>query len=83
VIANAKHYFNNNQENDRHDVSENVDERTQMEIYLPPFKGAVDAGLLSVMCANNRVNTADYDGPLGKGEVSSDRQAQLFWVLHN
>jgi beta-glucosidase len=38
VIANAKHYFNNNQEDDRHGVSENVDERTQMQIYMPPFK---------------------------------------------
>ena len=63
VIANAKHFFNNNQENNRHSVSENVDERTQMEIYMEPFRGAVDAGLLSVMCANNRVNTVDFHGP--------------------
>ena len=30
VIANAKHYVNNNQETNRGDVSENVDERTQL-----------------------------------------------------
>jgi len=41
VIANAKHFFNNNQETNRHFVSENVDERTQMEIYMPPYEGAM------------------------------------------
>ena len=42
VIANAKHYIDNNQEGlagagDRHTTSEIVDERTQMEMYYPPF----------------------------------------------
>ena len=46
VIANAKHYIDNNQEGlkgagDRHSTSEEVDERTQMEMYFPPFEGAV------------------------------------------
>ena len=27
-----------------------------MELYFPPFSGAVEAGVLSVMCANNLVN---------------------------
>lgn len=27
-----------------------------MELYWPPFEGAVQAGVLSVMCANNLVN---------------------------
>ena len=27
-----------------------------MEMYFPPFEGAIKAGVLSVMCANNLVN---------------------------
>jgi hypothetical protein len=64
VIANVKHYLDNNQEGlisgneqfgagDRHSTSEIVDERTQMELYWPPFEGAVKAGVLSVMCVHN------------------------------
>lgn len=56
VIANVKHFINNNQENDRHLVSEDVDERTQMELYFPVYEGAVKAGVLSMMCGNNKVN---------------------------
>eukprot|EP00040_Diaphanoeca_grandis_P016729 m.86681 g.86681 ORF g.86681 m.86681 type:complete len:826 (-) comp25989_c0_seq1:109-2586(-) len=61
VVANAKHYINNNQEGlhglgDRHITTAIVDERTQMEMYYPPFEGAVEAGVLSFMCANNMVN---------------------------
>jgi beta-glucosidase len=37
-------------------TSSEVDERTQMEMYFPPFEGALKAGVLSVMCANNLVN---------------------------
>ena len=55
VIANAKHYVNNNQETNRGDVSENVDERTQFEIYYPPFEAASDAGVGSIMCSYNKI----------------------------
>ena len=41
VVANAKHWVNNNQETDRHFISENVDERSQFELYYPPFEGAI------------------------------------------
>jgi beta-glucosidase len=41
VVANAKHWVNNNQETDRHFISENVDERVQFELYYPPFEGAI------------------------------------------
>lgn len=51
VIANAKHFIANNQETNRNGVSEDVDERTLFEIYLPPFEGAIKAGLGSVMCS--------------------------------
>jgi len=57
VIANAKHYIHNNQEANRGSVSANVDERTRMEIYMPPFAAASEAGLLSVMCSYNKINS--------------------------
>lgn len=56
VMANAKHYVQNNQETNRGSVSENVDERTQFEIYYPPFEGAVEAGVGSFMCSYNKIN---------------------------
>jgi beta-glucosidase len=55
VIANAKHWVNNNQESDRGSVSEVVDERTQFQLYYPPFAGAIEAGVGSVMCSYNRI----------------------------
>lgn len=56
VVANAKHYVNNNQETHRTTVSSVVDERTEFEIYLPPFEGAVVADVGSVMCSYNKIN---------------------------
>jgi len=59
VVANAKHWVNNNQETDRgpiYGVNEVVDERTQWEIYFPPFEAAVKAGVGSFMCSYNQVN---------------------------
>jgi hypothetical protein len=41
---------------DRHSTSAEVDERTNMQLYFPPFEAAVEAGVLSVMCGNNLVN---------------------------
>lgn len=51
VIANGKHYVDNSQETARMQILEVVDERTQWEMYYPPFQAAVDAGLLSMMCS--------------------------------
>jgi hypothetical protein len=31
-----------------------------MELYWPPFEGAVEAGVLSVMCANNLVRKTRF-----------------------
>lgn len=56
VIANAKHWVNNEIEDERMKVSANVNERVRYELYYPPFQAAIDAGVLSVMCAYNRVN---------------------------
>jgi beta-glucosidase len=52
VMAQVKHLAGYN-------GSENVfiDERTLHEIYLPPFEAAVHAGVASVMCAYNQVNS--------------------------
>ena len=41
---------------DRHRTSSEVDERTQRQLYFPPFEGAAAAGVLSYMCADNLVN---------------------------
>lgn len=59
VIACAKHYACNNQEQNRTTVNVQVDERTLREIYLPAFEACVrEAGVWSVMAAYNRVNGA-------------------------
>ena len=51
VITCVKHYIMNSQETFRTVVSAELDERTRMEIYHPPFQAAVDAGAMSIMCA--------------------------------
>eukprot|EP01043_Picozoa_sp_COSAG02_P009004 COSAG02_NODE_299_length_25349_cov_53.762020_6_plen_224_part_00 len=56
VIATAKHYILNNQEWCRGNMSADVDERTLMEIYHPPFEAAVKSGVGSIMCGYNRIN---------------------------
>ncbi|MBX0303817.1 beta-glucosidase [Haloarcula salinisoli] len=56
VIATVKHFVANNQETGRTTVSADVHERTLRELYLPPFRAAVEAGVGSVMTAYNRVN---------------------------
>uniref|UniRef100_A0A7S1CC37 Probable beta-glucosidase G n=1 Tax=Bicosoecida sp. CB-2014 TaxID=1486930 RepID=A0A7S1CC37_9STRA len=56
VIANAKHWVDNSQETNRHTVSEVVGEREEFELYYPPFEGAVNAGVGSVMCSYNKIN---------------------------
>jgi beta-glucosidase len=57
VMATVKHWVNNNQEDNRFQVSANLpDDRTQWEIYYPAFKAAVDAGVAAVMCSYNRIN---------------------------
>ncbi|MFD1514229.1 glycoside hydrolase family 3 protein, partial [Halomarina rubra] len=56
VLATVKHYVANNQETDRCAVSADVDERTLRELYLRPFRRAVEADVGMVMTAYNRVN---------------------------
>ena len=36
-------------------IDEEVDERTQWELYMPPFIGSVEADVKSFMCSYNLV----------------------------
>ena len=57
VQACVKHFAANNQEDARATIDVRVDERTLMELYLPPFEAAVrQGGVASVMAAFNQVN---------------------------
>ncbi|WP_423998716.1 beta-glucosidase family protein [Haloarcula salina] len=85
VVATVKHFVANNQETHRTTVSAEVDERTLRELYLPPFRAAVDAGVGSVMTAYNRVNgthMSDHGYLLGdvlKGEWGFEGYAVSDW----
>eukprot|EP01062_Namystynia_karyoxenos_P036582 TRINITY_DN2664_c0_g1_i1.p1 TRINITY_DN2664_c0_g1~~TRINITY_DN2664_c0_g1_i1.p1 ORF type:complete len:799 (+),score=300.59 TRINITY_DN2664_c0_g1_i1:102-2399(+) len=65
VVANAKHFINNNQETNRGTISENLDERTEFEIYLPPFEGALKANVGSIMCSYNKICMDCGEGQIG------------------
>jgi len=57
VAACIKHYALNNQENNRGNVNVIIGERAMREIYLPPFRAAVEeADAYGVMPAYNKVN---------------------------
>jgi len=56
LIATAKHWLDNEQEKNRQELDVIVGTRAQHEIYMPPFKAAIDAGAGAVMCSYNRVN---------------------------
>ena len=74
----------NDQELNRNTGSSNADQRTLHEIYLWPYARSVEAGVGSIMCSYNRINSTyacedDYTlntvlkGELGfKGFVQSD-----------
>lgn len=55
VIATVKHWLNNNQETNRQMLDVAVGDRAQHEVYMAPFKGAIDAGAGAVMCSYNKV----------------------------
>ena len=57
VIATVKHYALNDQETGRMTDSSDASERTMQEIDLPAFDAAVKAGVGSVMCSYNRINS--------------------------
>ncbi len=57
VIATVKHYALNDQETNRMTDSSDASERTMQEVDLPAFDAAVKAGVGSVMCSYNRINS--------------------------
>lgn len=57
VMATVKHFIANNSDYDRNNISNDMDERTMHEIYLPAFKAAVqEAEVGAVMSSYNLVN---------------------------
>jgi beta-glucosidase len=57
VAVCIKHFALNNQENNRGSVNAIIGERAMREIYLPPFRAAVEeADAFGVMAAYNKVN---------------------------
>lgn len=57
VVATIKHFIANNSDYDRNWISNDMDDRTMHEIYLPAFKAAVqEAGVGAVMSSYNLVN---------------------------
>ena len=54
----VKHAFLNAQEQNRNSVSENAAPDVLQELYYPPFRAAVDAGVGYAMCSYNRINGA-------------------------
>lgn len=71
IMANAKHYIANEQEQFRQVVepdhngqpftqaiSSNIDDRTLHEIYTWPFADMIHAGVASLMCSYNTVNNS-------------------------
>ncbi len=64
VGATIKHFVCNDSEFERHNISSEVGERALREIYLPPFKTAIEeATPWAIMAAYNKINglfAADY-----------------------
>lgn len=57
VVATVKHFIANNSDYDRNNISNDIDERTLFEIYLPAFKAAVQKGEVgAVMTSYNLLN---------------------------
>lgn len=73
TMSTVKHFVCNNNEHRRRLTDAIVDNRTLHEIYLPAFKAAVDAGVMSVMTSYNMVN----------GEYTAESKALVDGVLRN
>ena len=61
TMATLKHFVANNSDYRRRASNSIVSERALREIYMPPFKAGIDAGVMSVMTAYNKVN-GEYAG---------------------
>ena len=74
VGTSVKHFAANNQETNRFSVSEEIDERTLREIYLPGFETCVKKSApTTIMCSYNAIN----------GELSSQNKWLLKDVLRD
>ncbi len=56
MIAEIKHYIENDFENGRTSTSVTIDDQTLHETELQAFEAAIDAGAGAVMCSYNRIN---------------------------
>lgn len=57
IMAVIKHFSANNSDYDRHEISNDIDERALHEIYFPAFKAAVqEAGVAAVMSSYNLIH---------------------------
>lgn len=57
MIAEIKHYAENDFENGRTSTSVTIDDQTLHETELQAFQAAIDAGAGAVMCSYNRINS--------------------------
>jgi beta-glucosidase len=57
MIAEVKHYAENDFENGRTSTNVTIDDQTLHETELQAFSAAIDAGAGAVMCSYNRINT--------------------------
>ncbi|MBO0824837.1 MAG: glycoside hydrolase family 3 protein, partial [Actinobacteria bacterium] len=57
MIAEIKHYAENDFENGRTSTNVTIDDQTLHETELQAFQAAIDAGAGAVMCSYNRINT--------------------------
>jgi beta-glucosidase len=87
VIATVKHFALNSMENARFKVDVEIDDRALHEVYLPHFKTVIDAGIMSVMSAYNKLN-GEYCGQNGhllttilRHEWGFDGFVHSDWVL--
>ncbi|MFT3797412.1 glycoside hydrolase family 3 protein [Microbacterium sp.] len=83
VQACAKHYAINNQEDHRSSIDAVIDERTMMELYLPPFEALVQEGqVASMMASFNRVNgTFACDNSELLTDILRDRLGFRGWIM--
>jgi beta-glucosidase len=86
VSACIKHFVCNDSEFERQSISSEVTERALREIYLPPFKAAVqEAGVWALMSSYNRVNgtyaseNADLLKDILKGQWGYDGLVMSDW----